>query len=515
MVAPLLSLRWQVYRATMRRSIWQMLGFVIAVVYALGFGLLAIVGLLVLGLRDDVSDDVVAVGSLVVVVWTVGPLVAFGIDDTFDPRRLAQYPLRTRDLMLGTGLAALMGPGGLATVLLSLALVAAWVTQPAALVAALVGAALGLVTAVVGSRATTSAVRPLLEGRRGRDLMLGATVVGVSLIGPGIVLLSGTEIEFTALASQTAPFLAWTPFGAPFALPGAVAAGSWAAAAGHLAIAVATPALLALWWRRSLERTLVRPSRVSAGRGHGLGVLGRVPDSQLGAVLARCLTYWVRDPRYVTSLLSIPVVVVLLVIFAGTGTGLLLGGPLIAWTCGWAISTDVALDSTAFWTHVAAPLRGTADRWGRALAIGVTGLVLSLVVALGTLAYAGRWDATAAVLGATVGTLLASLGLASIVSAMVVFPVTPPGENPFAAQQGGSMAAVISQMVGSFALLVVLAPTLVLGVVAVVKASAALSAAAGALGVITGVAVLLGGMKVGSRRLEAGAPELLARLRSF
>ena len=32
---------------------------------------------------------------------------------------------------------------------------------------------------------------------------------------------------------------------------------------------------------------------------------------------------------------------------------------------------------------------------------------------------------------------------------------------------------------------------------------------------LLGVAVLLGGITVGSRRLEASAPELLARLRSF
>ena len=98
---------------------------------------------------------------------------------------------------------------------------------------------------------------------------------------------------------------------------------------------------------------------------------------------------------------------------------------------------------------------------------------------------------------------------------MVVFPVTAPGENPFAAQQGGSMAAVISQTVGSVALLVVLAPTYVVGVLAVVKTSAVLAAVAAVLGVVTGVAVLLGGITAGSRRLEAGAPELLARLRSF
>ena len=36
MVAPLLSLRWQVYLSTLRRSVWQMIGFAFATLYAVG-----------------------------------------------------------------------------------------------------------------------------------------------------------------------------------------------------------------------------------------------------------------------------------------------------------------------------------------------------------------------------------------------------------------------------------------------------------------------------------------------
>ena len=63
MVAPLLSLRWQVYLSTLRRSVWQMIGFAFATLYAVGFGLLAVVGLLFLGRRGEGSDDVVGVGT--------------------------------------------------------------------------------------------------------------------------------------------------------------------------------------------------------------------------------------------------------------------------------------------------------------------------------------------------------------------------------------------------------------------------------------------------------------------
>ena len=514
MVAQLLSLRWQVYLGTLRRSVWQTIGAIVGMLYALSLGGLIAVGGVVGGIATDLSAETVVGGTLLVLAWTVGPLVAFGLDDTSDPRRLAPFPLTTRDLLVGTSVATLLGPGGIFTLVAALGLVGAWVTEPAALLAALVGVPLGIATAILGGRATTTAARPLVEGRRGRDLALVVAVLAMGLVGPGVLLLGGFDLSPQTF-DNLAPWMSWTPFGAAFALPADVAAGAWGALAGHAAIAVATPALLLAWWRHALTRQLARPPRASSGHGKGLGALGRVPDSPTGAVLARCLTYWVRDPRYLTSLLSIPVILVVAALLAGDGPWLLVAGPVVAWTCGWAISTDVALDSTAFWTHVAAPLRWTADRWGRALAIGAPGAVVTAATCAWTLGRTGLWSATPAVLGASVATLLASLGLASVVSALVVFPVNQPGDNPFASKQGGSMGAMVSQMVGTLALAVLLAPTGVLTVLAIVRGSATLGWASGVVGLASGVAVLLGGITLGARRLEASAPELLARLRSF
>lgn len=515
MVAQLLSLRWQTYLGTLRRSVWQAIGSVIAVLYALGGGALMLVGGLVAGLEHDLSAEIIVGGSLLVLGWTIGPLVAFGLDDTFDPRRLAQFPLTTRDLLLGTSVATFLGPGGIFTVLAALGAVAAWATQPAAVAVALVAIPLGLVTAIVGGRATTSAARPLVEGRRGRDILLGVVVLGMSSLGLVPLLLGGIELDLSKLAVTAAPWLSWTPFGAAFALPADVAAGAWAAFGGHLVIAVAAPCLLVLWWRHTLLTSMGRPARTSSGRSHGLGVLGRVPDSPFGAVLARCLTYWVRDPRYLTSLLSIPVIVLAGTLLAGGSNWLLLMGPVVAWTCGWAISVDLALDSTAFWTHVAAPMRGVVDRWGRVVAIGVPGLALTVASVVWSLVRTGRWEAAPAIGGVSVAALLASLGLASIVSALVVFPVNEPGDNPFASKQGGSMAAMISQGLGTLALAVVLAPAGVLTVLSLARDSATIGWGAAAIGLATGIAVLTAGVAVGARRLDATSPDLLERLRSF
>ncbi|MGP7959362.1 hypothetical protein ACTVCO_00925 [Sanguibacter sp. A247] len=515
MVAQLLSLRWQTYLGTLRRSVWQAIGSVIAMLYALGGGALMLLGGLFAGLQHDLSAEIIVGGSMLVLGWAVGPLLAFGLDDTFDPRRLAQFPLTTRDLILGTSVATLLGPGGVFTVLAALGAVAAWITAPAAAAVALVAVPLGVVTAVVGGRATTSAARPLVEGRRGRDVLVGVVVLGMSGLGLTPLLFGEFELNFGELALTAAPWLSWTPFGAAFALPADIAAGQWGAFAGHLAIAVATPSLLVLWWRRTLRTSTGRPAHTSSGHSRGLGVLGRVPDSQFGAILARCLTYWVRDPRYLTSLLSIPVIVLVGTLLAGQSSWLLLMGPIVAWTCGWAISVDVALDSTAFWTHVAAPMRGVADRWARVVAIGAPALVLTGASVLWSVARTGRWETTPAILGVSVAALLASLGLASVVSALVVFPVNEPGDNPFASKQGGSMAAMISQGVGTLVLIVVLAPAGVLAVLSLVRDSATIGWGAAAIGLAIGLAALTGGVAFGARRLDATSPDLLERLRSF
>ena len=66
---------------------------------------------------------------------------------------------------------------------------------------------------------------------------------------------------------------------------------------------------------------------------------------------------------------------------------------------GWAISADVAYDGTAFWMHVASPLRGTADRWGRALAAGSLALVIVVVLAVVSALVGHRPEAIPALVG--------------------------------------------------------------------------------------------------------------------
>ena len=104
---------------------------------------------------------------------------------------------------------------------------------------------------------------------------------------------------------------------------------------------------------------------------------------------------------------------------------------------------------------------------------------------------------------------------ASIVSALVVYPVQQPGENPFQTRQGASLTAVTSQLVGWTAVLVLSAPEAILAVVAISQDSWALGWVALAVGLLFGGLLLFLGVRIGGRILDRNGTDLLRRIMSF
>ena len=144
----------------------------------------------------------------------------------------------------------------------------------------------------------------------------------------------------------------------------------------------------------------------------------------------------------------------LLWIFSPGGSALLFLGPTAAFLLGWGISADVAYDGSAFWTHLAAPVhRAHRPARPRARAPRSSRCRSSIVYVVGSALLTDRPDAIPALLGVSFGVLCTAFGGASIVSALVVYPVQQPGDNPFQTRQGASMVAVTSQLVGWSAVL--------------------------------------------------------------
>ncbi|UFU02313.1 hypothetical protein LQF12_12480 [Ruania suaedae] len=524
MVAHFVRLRLTLLANTFRRSVWQTIGYLFAILYALFVIGMAVTGAVAGGGVDPylTGQVVLIAGALAVVAWWVVPIFAFGTDATLDPQRFVSFGIPRRRLIAGLAAAGFTSIPAAATVLVAIGLAFAWWRTPALIPVALIGGLLAVALCVVGARALTTALAPLLDSRRSREVLAVAALVPIVMIGPVISwstsrlaggAASGDQVR--SLVTDVAAVVGWTPFGAPWGIAPAVEAGHWGVAGVRLAIALLSLLAMVLVWDRGLARALVTPPTAGAGgKGKGMGWLGRLPATPTGAVAARALTYWLRDPRYSASLAIVPLLPVILAVAGGSGGFgeiLLILAPLTAWILGYAISADIAYDSSAFALHVATGVSGRADRAGRALAIGVPGVLVVTVFAVATFVVTGRWDLAPMVLGVSYGALGVTLGVSSVASARLIYPVPKPGESPLKQPQGAAMATLVAQMVGMLASFTLSLPVLVLGVMTL-AISPAFGWVALVVGVAGGLAVAVLGVRVGGRWFDRRTPEIMQQV---
>jgi ABC-2 type transport system permease protein len=272
-------------------------------------------------------------------------------------------------------------------------------------------------------------------------------------------------------------------------------------------------------WRWALTRALERPTppaAVKATRG-GLGMFGRFPGTPWGAVAARALTYWMRDPRYSQSLISVPLVPILIFFYAGLGgdlTPLIWVGPILGVLLAVSIYTDVSYDNTAFALHVATGVSGRDERIGRVVALAVFAVPVTLIVGTLCVGATGRWDLLLPMLGLSIGALLTGFGVSSVASGAFLVQVPAPGESPFKSKPGGGLSLVLSMLAVWTVLGVLMLPTLVLAIVSLVTGNQLFAGLSVVAGVVLGGIVTVVGINLGGRILDRRAPELLAKLRT-
>ncbi|MCQ1985224.1 transporter [Arthrobacter sp. zg-Y844] len=520
MVAHLLRLKLLLLRNSLKRSPWQLVGIILGALYALGFLAVLIAALFIAG--DDPAaarTAVILAGAAAVAGWALIPVVFSGLDLTLDPARFTTYAVPTPQLLTGLAAGGLIGIPGAAMLLAVLAQAASWYRFPGALAAALVLSVVAVFTCLIAARVTVAAAVSLTGSRRFRDFTGLLLVIPLVLLGP---IIAGAAEGIRAGAEflpGLADVLAWTPLGAVWAVPGDIALGHFGAAGAKALIAVAFLAVLVLAWKALLLRALVSPPQSAAGRkSAGLGLFSRFPATPTGAVAARALIYWLRDPRYSASLLIVPLLVVVL-LFAGNNAGAEAGlmvpltlGPLVAFMLGFSISADVSYDNTAFALHLATGVSGRADRAGRALACAVVSVPAVLAAAVLPAALTGHADLIAPVLGVSMAALMVGLGVSSAVSARYTYNVPLPGENAFKTPPGSTGRALLVQGAFSLVTFALLVPVLVPGVLAVVLESTFWGVVTLLAGLLLGAAVLILGIRLGGRWLDARGPELLQQV---
>lgn len=518
MVAQFLGLKLRLLANIFRRSPIQIFGIVIGLIYGLSAAIVAVSGLISLRLTDVQFATSIAVplGALIVLGFLLVPL-AFGADDTLDPRAFSLYGIPTTRLAGGLALAALIGVPALVITLVALAQIVTWARTPLSVLLAIVGAIVIIITCVLGARVSTSIASFLLATRRAREVTGIVALLAIVSLSPVVILLTNIDwrVDGWRVLGRVADVAGWTPLGAAWAGPAAAAAGHPGAAVAKTLIGIAFAALLLVVWRWLVALMLVTPQRQPRAKSYaGLGWFGRLPDSPAGTIAARSITYWIRDARYHTSLVAIPLAPIIFVIvlaIAGVPSNVLALIPLPAMCLflSWSSHNDVAYDNTAIWLHVASNVSGTADRFGRIvppLAIGIPLIVIGAPI---TAAFFGDWSVLPSVIGVSACILLAGLGLSSIISARFPYPAVRPGDSPFNQPQASGTAAGLIQSLAFFAAIVVTVPTLVLAALGFLVGSE-IHWAALVLGIATGVAGLILGIRWGGRIFERRGPELLA-----
>ncbi|MFJ4027669.1 transporter [Paenarthrobacter sp. NPDC089989] len=519
MVAHLLRLKWFLLLNGFKRSPWQLVGIGLGLLYALGMLSLLVGGLVALRWADPAIAHTVVVlgGAATIIGWGVIPLVASAGDMTLDPARFTTFAIPPRQLLAGLALAGFIGIPVLATLLAALGTVGTWWRSVPAAAGALVGAILGAVTCVVLSKVVTTATAGLASSRRFKDVSSIVVFVPLVLLGPimvGIVDGIRGSADYLPVLART---VSWTPLGAAWSLGGELAAGNPGAAGLKALIAVATIGVLLWCWHVLLQRALVTPA-YSGGptrKGGKLGLFGVLPGTPAGAVAARALIYWLKDPRYAGSLVVIPLLPVIF-FFGGSQSGsyglLMVLGPLTAFMMAWSISADVSYDNTAFALHLASGVRGVDDRLGRAMACLVISLPVVLVFTVGPLVITGEWAWLPNLLGLSLGTLFTGLGLASVISARYNVAVPLPGDSPFKKPPGNVAQTLAVQGIGMGALALLLLPELALVVVQMVSGGPEAGWINLAVGPLLGAVLLVVGVRLGGKWLDARGPELFAQL---
>lgn len=409
--------------------------------------------------------------------WMVMPLVAFGVDETVDPRRFALLPIPLGRLQRGLLVSSLVGYLPLANAIAltgaAIGLSRSWSLLPVAL-ACVLGV---LLMCVIGSRALAASMASLMGSRRGRDLGMAVTfalfVVYVMLSGAAGGARAGSFAD--SLAGSVGRVLGWTPPGALAVIPSDLDEGRWLSAAVRALIAVAFLVALWVWWGRALHKSLTTigsTTESSAVAGGLMDADAVATDTRSTAQLmvGRDATMTWRDPMRRLPLLMI---VMLAVGWPFLVTGSERSGYAVAFAgamAGMQAATSYATEGSGLWLHLVAfadRARARGELWGHAIAAIVPGLVISLVGVLIQVVVRDGWSHLPGMLGLCFGAVIASTAAALFASAYVPYAVPQSRTSLFASRvpgQGGrAFAASLVTMLGGAALCIPVIVLVVLG----------------------------------------------------
>ncbi|QEO10477.1 hypothetical protein [Protaetiibacter larvae] len=528
MVAELLRLRLRILANGFRRPPAQLFALVLGLVVAFGGIVAAWWGAQWISRFDDafVTRGITVVGSWLVLACFLVPAVAVR-RSALSSRAFLGYGIPPIAVCLTLFAYAILGPGILLAPIAA-APVAAW-TNTASVHLAWAAAPLlflqGLISVKLGRQLGVAV-------RRHRRLAAWVDFIGVFTLVVGaalsVVTLAPRIHELRWLADAVRPFqgflhwlpdwLATTPLGVLWAAPG------WATplidepetAWRSLGMAALLVVVLFVCWFVAIGLPLRATRRLPGPRRTRVpGWFARFPTTPTGAIAARSVSYWLRDPRYRAVFAVLPLVPVVVLVALRVGgvpfpVAVLVPLPLMTLLIAWStIHNDVAYDNTAIWQHVAAQTRGVDDRRGRAIPVLIWGAVLLLVGV--PLAVWGHGDLAVAppLLGVCIALLLGGIGIGNLYSARFPYAAPRPGDAAWQAPQVPGSQGGVAQAISIVLVLATAAPAFAAAALWWFSRGAWGWVALG-LGLLVGIAVYAIGVRGGGAAFERRGPELLA-----
>lgn len=532
MVGVLVRLKLTLLRAGLRSSgVRGILGAVFSLVISVVVGVLGGATFFALRFVDNgraATDATAGAFALLLLVWVLGPIVAAGAEGTLEPDRLALFPLRPSELMPGLLLAALVGFGGLCTVLVLTGAIAGMApASPLALVTVAAVVAELLLCASV-SRCVSTAISGAVRSRRWRDVVLfvGPLValslnLTLQLVTRSVAPTDGSGRPHGSAALHAAGVVARLLPSGPAALAiGFARDGRLLAAFAALAGALALPVVFVALWGRVLTRVLTSASGGSGARASAGAAslvprwLPLLPRTRVGAVAAKELRLTWRDPRQRAAVLSATfaglVPAISFRVLSSGDAKVVLVAALPAYVLGANTTNLYGFDGQAHWANVAAGDDARSDLLGKSLARALVALPLFLVVLGGLAAKVGDVRYVAAAFGLAAAGFGTNLGLGTIASVISPLPLPDNAANVFSAgNTGRGLAAAGPSLAVLFGGLILLAPVLV--PMLVVTGTARL-AGLGEFGVVYGFVGWRLGLGLAVRHSQHRQPELLEAL---
>ena len=555
MVGHLVSLKWQYVLAAFRRSIWALIGLIFAALYAGGmlFGLGSTYVIANSKVPEYGQLGTLLVGTVVALAWAIVPIFFSGLDGTLDESRFVLFPIKPSTLQKGQFLGGFVGIPGIASIIAVLLGAIAFISQPLALVVYLICCVLGLANLMVWARLANRLGMVLNDNPRIANTLM---IVAAMLLMSAGFIFGGTMIYLTHHWEEVLPYLPWlgvTPFGSAFAVPYFMATGNMGAALGCLALTLVYLAGGWWLWGKNLARSMANvggsahhasAAEVAAG---DLGLFARFPATPRGAVAARTLHSFMKDNRL--QLLTVSTAMLYLILTVGmplflssvgsvkthvdfnginaaeanqiinSGVMQLFGFWMYFCTVftGYYMCYLVSYDNTAFSLHVLSPLRGIDDRIGRLWGYSILTLPVVVVMIFVACVANGHLELFPIVLMHQLGVFAAAAGIGCVLDTFISPPVAPPGANPF--KNPKNTDGFAKQLLLMLSIVLVMLSALPGGISVIVYIFGTQDVLTlvygGLIQLLTGAALLVGGVAWGGHRYDKVSSKMLERVARF